>query len=160
MYNVPGTRLHSLYELCNLIITTILWGRGFASLKTNSSWPWSKIVEEVDPEFPSSQIHQSSYWSERPESIENVKICSKIWRRNWNKMGGLGQSCSTVETHTSRWATHKWENSYNLRSSPQGVRGLSITSGSPAWSPAPGRWVPRMFGFEGQQGLLSEDLED
>ena len=28
-------------------------------------------------------------------------------------------------------------NSYN--SSPQGVRGLSITSGSPAWGPAPGR---------------------
>ena len=47
-----------------------------------------------------------------------------------------------------------------LQKFSQGVRGLSITSGSPAWGPAPGRWVPRMFGFEGQQGLLSEDLED
>ena len=29
----------------------------------------------------------------------------------------------------------KWENSYNCRNSPQGVRGLGITPGSLAWSP-------------------------
>ena len=33
--------------------------------------------------------------------------------------------------------THKWENNYNCRGYPQGVRGPSPTSGSPAWEDKP-----------------------
>ena len=59
-----------------------------------------------------------------------------------------------VKAHNLGWVTHKWENNYNCSDSPQGVRGLSPTSGSPAWR---GRRGPRRFGIQGQRGLLSTE---
>ena len=42
-------------------------------------------------------------------------------------MSRRGQSWGIVKTYTPRWATHKWENNYNCRCSPQGPRGLNLT---------------------------------
>ena len=34
------------------------------------------------------------------------------------------------------------EDNHNCRDFPQGARGLSLISGSPAWGPTPGGWMP------------------
>ena len=62
-----------------------------------------------------------------------------------------------MEIHYSQdphpWVSNqKMEDNHNCRGSPQG-RGCVPILGSPAEGSAPGRRVPRMAGFEGQQGL-------
>ena len=51
---------------------------------------------------------------------------------------GVGQSCSSQDPY--RWiGNSQMGEQLQLQKFSQGVRGLSITSGSPAWGPAPGR---------------------
>lgn len=49
---------------------------------------------------------------------------------------------------------------YNYRDSPEKWRNLSPTLGSQPRGPALGRWVPIIFGFKNQWGLLQEELKD
>ena len=66
-------------------------------------------------------------------------------------VGLEGQSCGIVKTH-------KWENNYNCRVLPKEWGIWAPTSGSPSWGggSCPRRMCPRIFGFDGQQGLLLE----
>ena len=74
-------------------------------------------------------------------------------------MGRREQRQGIVKTHTPKWVTHKWEDNYNCKVPPQGARGLTPHEGTQCKGPVPGRQTPKMFGFEGQQGLISGELE-
>ena len=71
-------------------------------------------------------MRNTGSYQKRPSTTEAINKEPQQDRLEW-------QSCSIVKVHTPRWATHKWENNYNCRSSPQGARGLSPTLCSPAW---------------------------
>ena len=65
-----------------------------------------------------------------------------------------GWQCSIVKTHTFRWVTHKWENNYNCRGSPQGMKGPRLISGYPVQGSYTQKMSPKNICFEFQQGLL------
>lgn len=57
----------------------------------------------------------------RSSTTKNIKKEPQDGKERWK--------CNIVKTLTSRWATHKQENNYNCRDSPQGARDLNPTLG-------------------------------
>ena len=62
-------------------------------------------------------------------------------------MGQEGPTCGIVKTHTPRLVTHKQEDNYNCRGSPQEARGPS-TLDFLAWGLALGRTPPERLALK------------
>lgn len=80
--------------------------------------------------------------------MKKTKIYQKKMFYNWRLTERIRRQVGEVElqySHVphSKWVIHKWENNWKCRSSLQGVRGLSLTSDSPACGPCAGKMSPQ-----------------
>lgn len=111
------------------------WPRGW------SRRPWTHLLLKAHHSY---NYLQSPYCWKRPEdyrkrssTTKDIRICDKMeemWYSQFIPSDG--------------WVTHKWEHNYNCRGSPQGVRGPSCISRSPAQRSYTRKMSPRMSGFE------------
>ena len=67
-----------------------------------------------------------------------------------------GQRHDIVMIQTPRSVTHKWEDYHKCRGPPQGVRGPSPTSGSPAQGCCTRKTRPQKVSLENQRDYIQE----
>ena len=150
--------LPSCPKSCNIIVNLLVWCQpiegkenwGIGNQSHIDTWCF-KIP------FNDSKIPQSApKWSQKsmlilPEHSQPcptpiapwqglaylLSWCTDLYNQKYKdgaKQGRKeGHNRTTVKAHTPRWETNKWENNYNCKDSPQGVRGLSPISDSLAW---------------------------
>ena len=83
------------------------------------------MTEQEDPELTFSHMHPqitTIYRATIEEKDQKRFSTTKDIEKQSQQEGQEGQSCNIVRIHTPGWMTHKQEDNYYCKGSPQGVR--------------------------------------
>ena len=124
-----------------------------------------KIVTYKEPEITSSQWHTKiSTICRKTTNEKDWYLPGKIFhkRSNKNKKGTTVRPGGGVDSWYNQsympQVTHKWENNYIVELHPQEWEFWVPHQACQPRHPAPGRWVPKAFNFEGQWSLIAGAL--
>ena len=111
--------------------------------------PWATIYTKIITIYTTPIDEKDQNTSRKYRTTKDVKK-----EPQWDRQEGW--QCGIENTHAPMPMTHKWEDSYNYRDSPQRVRSLSSTSGlTQQWAGISSRtlWAPALLASQQTSAL-------